>query len=51
MYYYIMKNGKAIKRDESKERAILYAMNELEYDSDKDRVAVVNGTGYYIWEP
>ena len=51
MHYYIMKNGKAIKRYKSKERAILYAMNDLDYDSVDDCVAVVSGTGYYVWEP
>ena len=51
MHYYIMKNGKAIKRYKNKERAILYAMNDLEYDSVADCVAVVSGTGYYVWEP
>lgn len=51
MHYYIMKNGKSIKRFNSKESALLYAMNELEYDSVCDCVAVVNGSGYYVWEP
>lgn len=51
MHYYIMKNGKAIKRYKNKERAILYAMNDLEYDSVADCVAVVSGTGYYVWQP
>ena len=51
MNYYILKNGKAIKRYKNKERALLFAMNDLEYDSVDDCVAVVNSNGDYIWEP
>lgn len=51
MHYYIIKNGKAIKRYESRYRALLYAMNDLEYDSVDDCVEVVNSDGVCIWEP
>ena len=50
MQYFVLKNGKSVKRFDSKESAILYATNELEFDSVEDTVAVVNGTGYYVWE-
>lgn len=51
MNYYVMKNGKSIRRFQSADKAILYAMFDLEYDSVDDSVAVVNGTGYYVWQP
>ena len=51
MNYFIMKNGKAIKQFKSKERALLYAMNELDFDSLEDCIAVVNSNGVYVWEP
>lgn len=50
MRYYIIKNGKAIKEFQSRERAILYAMNDLDYDSVDDCVSVVSGAGDYVWE-
>lgn len=50
MWYYVVKNGKSVKRFKDKESAILYATNELEFDSVDDTVAVVSGTGYYVWE-
>lgn len=51
MNYYVVKIGKSIRRFESQDKAILYAMFDLEYDSVDDSVAVVSGTGYYVWEP
>ena len=50
MWYHVLKNGKSIRRFQSKERAILFAQNELDFDSVEDSVAVVNSNGYYIWE-
>lgn len=51
MTYKVLKNGKCIQRFQSKEKARLYAMNDLEYDSVYDCVAVVGSNGNYYWEP
>lgn len=50
MWYFVEKNGKAVKAYKNKERAILYAQNELEFDSVDDCVAVVDSRGNYHWE-
>ena len=50
MWFFVEKNGKAIRRYKSKERAILYAQNELDFDSVYDCVAVVDSNGDYVWE-
>lgn len=50
MWYFVEKNGKAIKHYKSKERAILYAQNELDFDSVEDCVAVVDSAGNCYWE-
>jgi len=51
MAYKVLKNGKCIRRFKSLEKARLYAMNDLEYDSVDDCVAVWNSNSGYYWEP
>lgn len=51
MWYYVKKNGKTVKRCKSRERALIYAMRDLEYDSVDDCVLVEDENGNVLFEP
>lgn len=51
MWYFVEKNGKAVKAYKSRERALLYAWNDLDYDSVDDCVSVADSLGNVLWEP
>lgn len=51
MWYFVEKNGRCIKAYKKRERALLYAMEKLDYDSVDDCVQVVDQLGKVHWEP
>lgn len=45
MWYFIEKNGKAIKAYKSEKRALDYAKTQVPFDCVKDRLTVVSQSG------
>lgn len=50
MWYFVEKNGKAIKAYKSEKRALDYAKTRVPFDSDKDRLLVISQTGDILLE-
>lgn len=51
MWYFVEKNGRCIKAYKNREKALLYAMTKLDYDSGADCFSVVDQSGNVHWEP
>lgn len=50
MWYFVIKNGKAIKPYRSEARAVAYAENKVRFDSSRDVLRVVREDGEIIRE-
>ena len=50
MWYFVEKNGKAIKAYKSEKRALDYAKTRVPFDCVKDRLLVVSQTGDILLE-